>query len=141
MSTTQILYICLGDGRTAPIPIIVKQGNLCLFYCVLVCVLKCSSFSFWLQGRVGLGREKFVHEKVKRAAEIKAQRTVWDRRNTQDFHQRTQETFSQRKVSSDLWKSQLACEQLDTKMVSHLDDWRGSSIDRQFYSPATVHSR
>lgn len=68
-----------------------------------------------LQGRVGLGRERFVQEKVEREAE---ERTAWEVRRTEDFHQRKQETFSQRKIHSDLWKSQLACEQLDAKMVT-----------------------
>ncbi len=58
-----------------------------------------------------------MREKVDRLAEMEAQKAAWEMRREKDFHQQRQDTFAQRKVSSDLWKSQLACEQLDNKMV------------------------
>ena len=48
---------------------------------------------------------------LKRAEEVKSVET---------FRQKKQETFSLRQVETDLRRSQLACEQLDSSMVSRL---------------------
>lgn len=72
--------------------------------------------SILLQGRVGLGREDFVREK-------KVQKRLEAVQSVTVFRQQKQKLFSQKRVAMDLHRSQLACKQLDSKMVHY------------FYSP------
>ena len=64
-----------------------------------------------IQDRVGLGRQRFLQERkvLKRAEEV---------RSVDSFRQRKLEKFSLRQIETDIRRSQLACEQLDSNMVS-----------------------
>ena len=64
-----------------------------------------------MPGKGGLGRERHVKEQV----EEKRQK---ESRRFQDFRQRKQGVFSERRVEADLRKSQRSCEQLDSAKVS-----------------------
>lgn len=59
------------------------------------------------QGKTGLGRKKFVSER-------EVDRKVMDAQRLSDFRLRKQASVSERKILSDLRKSRLACQQLDT---------------------------
>ena len=61
-----------------------------------------------MQGRSGLGRRGFVEEK-------KATQKVQEAQTMEEFRQRKQHQTLMKKTESDLRKSQLACEQLDTQ--------------------------
>jgi len=79
--------------------------------CPIVLLMKSLS-SMLLQGRVGLGREGFVQEK-------KAQKRLEAVQSVTVFRQQKQKLFSQKRVAMDLHRSQLACKQLDSKMVHY----------------------
>lgn len=63
--------------------------------------------SYLILGKTGLGRRKFIAEKESKAKNL-------DAKNLIDFRQRKQASLSLMKVKSDLHKSRLACQQLDT---------------------------
>ena len=74
------------------------------------------------QDRGGLGRKKFLHERL-------AQKKAEEARSVRDFRRRKQDGFSKRRVEMDLQRSQQACEHLDLKMVcmgglSSKREWR-----------------
>ena len=66
-----------------------------------------------LKGKFGLGREDFVRQQ-------QADKRVEEAQSVSVFRQRKQESLIQKRVKMDLYKSQLACEQLDSKMVQFL---------------------
>ena len=76
----------------------------------------CFTVYWWcyvLKGKVGLGREDFVRQQL-------AEKRIEDAQSVSIFRQRKQERLCQKRVKMDLYKSQLACEQLDSKMVRFL---------------------
>lgn len=69
-------------------------------------------------GKTGLGRRKFLTEK---RSEVK----VLEAKNLSDFRLRKQAVLAQQKCKSDLRKSRLACQQLDTAsgLIAPLENW------------------
>ena len=69
-------------------------------------------------GKTGLGRKKFLTEKRSEAKDVEA-------RNFSDFRLRKQASLAQQKCRSNLRKSRLACQQLDTAsgITAPLQDW------------------
>lgn len=69
-------------------------------------------------GKTGLGRKKFLTEKRSKAKDLEA-------RNFSDFRLRKQASLAQQKCKSNLRKSRLACQQLDTAsgIAAPVQDW------------------
>ena len=66
-------------------------------------------------GREGLGRESFVREKKVQEIQRLTQKTVED---MEMFRLRKKQQFSDKRIQRDFRKCQLACEDLDNKMVN-----------------------
>ena len=61
-------------------------------------------------GKGGLGRERYVKERVE-------EKKLQEHLSYDDFRQRKHGALSERRVKCDLRKSQAACEQLDSAQV------------------------
>lgn len=64
-------------------------------------------------GKSGLGRDKFVKKQVEERKEKESRRF-------EDFRLRKHDDFSERRLLTDLRKSQTSCEQLDSAKVQHI---------------------
>lgn len=103
----------VGDGKTSLIPLVIKDGKVSPTQS-----LKWKVADVLCIGKTGLGRKKYVAEK---RSEVK----VLEAKNLSDFRLRKQASLAQMKCKSDLRKSRLACQQLDTAqgLTGPLEEW------------------
>lgn len=117
------LYIfkTLGEGRTEPIPLSIKEGKVIFHQYSAIAFLQFQQISSKFQGRGGLGQESAMkrkqehHEKCLQVARDK--RIKLEAKQREDFREKQKEIFSNKLVEKDLFQSQKACEQLDKAEV------------------------
>ena len=148
-SLYKILIIFLGTGRAEPIPLTVKAGLSTFVYFFALDW----TWMAWLHetsesnphqrnkkwsvipsfiDRGGLGRDMLLkrQREVKEALkhETAKKRVKIEEKQRDNFRKHMSGRFAERQTSSDLYKSQKACEQLDKSKVRSCKDVRSSLI-------------
>lgn len=154
-SLYKILIIFLGTGRAEPIPLTVKAGLSTFIYFFALDW----TWMAWLHetsewnphqrnkkwsvipsfiDRGGLGRDMLLkrQREVKEALkhETAKKRVKIEEKQRDNFRKHMSGRFAERQTSSDLYKSQKACEQLDKSKVRSCNDVRSSLIYKFLFS-------